>query len=170
MELGTKWAYLNEMVEPQNEQNSAAATKSKFKVGDWVVHNDANTYQIQEIRNNRYELVNGFGDKLSVPFSCRYSLRPWTLFDAKDGDVLISCRCIFIFNKIDNNWVKVHCFYHPDGSLIIENYGLMTLKYKDEVFPATKEQCDTLFQKLEEKGYKWDAENEEVMKLIKTDS
>ena len=46
----------------------------------------------------------------------------------------------------------------------------MTLKYKDEVFPATKEQRDTLFQKLEEKGYKWDAENEEVMKLIKTDS
>ena len=139
----------------------------KFHKGDWIIRNNEYTgIPVQVLAfDGCYSCVLD-GEVVTLMRADVYNnFHLWTIEDAKDGDILISCRCIFIFNKIDNNWVKVHCSYHHDGSLIFENYGLMTLKYKDEVFPATKEQRDILFQKMKEAGYKWYAENKELKKV-----
>ena len=36
------------------------------------------------------------------------------------------------------------------------------------IFPATKEQCDFLFQEMKEAGYEWDAEKKELKKIEQT--
>ena len=72
-------------------------------------------------------------------------MRLWTIKDAKDGDVLVSGDVIFIFNKIHGVWVNCHCSLHKDGSFNDGDYDLMNIKYVKEVYPATKEQRDTLW-------------------------
>ena len=41
-----------------------------------------------------------------------------------------------------------------------------TKAYNGEIKPATKEQRDLLFQKMEESGYQWDAEKYELKKIV----
>ena len=89
----------------------------------------------------------------------------WTIQDAKDGDVLVSGEVIFIFNKIHDVWTNCHCSLHRDGSFIGEDYDLMTVKYGEEVYPATKEQRNLLFSKMRESGYEWNAEKKEMKKV-----
>ena len=41
----------------------------------------------------------------------------------------------------------------------------MTAEYFNEVYPATIEQRDTLFQKIKEEGYDWDSDKKELHKI-----
>ena len=79
--------------------------------------------------------------------------------------MLYSGEVIFIFNKIDGEWLHCYCSCHKDGSFI-RDYDLMPAEYFNEVYPATKEQCDTLFQKIKEAGYEWHANKKELKKMI----
>lgn len=65
------------MLKPKKDHSPKV--EPKFKVGDWVVYNNGNTYQVEEISDERYELINNFGDKLSVPKCWEKSLRLWTI-------------------------------------------------------------------------------------------
>ena len=93
--------------------------------------------------------------------------RPWTIEYAKDGDVLAaSDGSIFLFAGV----VDCACKYYV--ALTNDNY----VKFNKEVGggywetsravrPATKEQCDLLFQKMKEAGYEWDTEKKELKKI-----
>lgn len=67
---------------------------------------------------------------------------------------------IFIFNKMLGEWIYCHSsISYKDGSSInLNTCGL----FNNEVYPATKERRDFLFQKMKEAGYEWDPVKKEL--------
>ena len=89
----------------------------------------------------------------------------WTINDARDGDVLAEDSCIFIIEKMNPNGTAiVHCCLFDDGEFDLTG---STLGFDvNSTHPATKEQCDTLFAKMHEAGYEWDAEKKVSRNLL----
>lgn len=168
----------------QGEQNPADKVEPKFKEGDWVidkqgiVHQIADVVEIVNYHYYGYDIVGGgyFNDNTE-------GVRRWTIQDAKDGDVLA-----VDWYEGDDSWEKIIIFkkYHNKGieGLInapcVEGYGntfknrkmafdvevpYFSKTWTDNLHPATKEQRDTLFKKMEEAGYEWDVENKVLKKL-----
>ena len=163
-------------LEKQGEQK----VEPKFKVGDWIIYSNEEVHLITGFDDDGY-----FVDKeCYIPFNCEGNMRLWTIQDAKDGDVLTSImltsisfhsNCTFIFNGLDN-WK----FDAPNGDrAVATGYCCLSASADnmefgikgpdcievDTVKPATKEQRDLLFHKMEEAGYEWDAENKELKKI-----
>ena len=96
----------------------------------------------------------------------------WTIQDAKDGDVLVGNEdgVILMFRGIGNTeWddvIDYHCYYdcHREDLIIQEDVEYWGNIENNKLKPATKEQCDLLFQKMKELGYEWDAEKKELKK------
>lgn len=88
---------------------------------------------------------------------------PWNISDVKNGDVLMKGEVIFIFNKMLGEWIYCHSSisYKDSSSINLNNCGLIN----NEVYPATKEQRDFLFQKMKEAGYEWDEKKKELKKI-----
>lgn len=160
----------------EHEQKSADKAEPKFKVGDWVVYNDANVYIVKKIDYiyiiPRYELENIDGDKLSIPFTADYNLRNWTIQDAKDGDVLAfysNYRCAIMEQfGVVKQYIGQHGGCDTTFSIYVgvdweNNFQIGGYMGSPDIRPATKEQRDTLFAKMKEVGCVWDAEK----KLLK---
>lgn len=141
----------------------------KFKVGDWIVYRDAVWKVCNIALQNDYELL-----KINNEVSTRLikevdeNAHLWTIEDAKDGDVLVaSDGSIFIFAGV----VDYTCNYyaaltHYNDVSINKEVELGSWELSNHVHPATKEQCDLLFAKMREKGYKWNNEKKEVIGRI----
>ena len=117
---------------------------------------------------------------IATKFNDKDKIHLWTLQDAKEGDVL----AINWYEGYDY-WEKIVIFkkYHNEGatSPCVEGYG-NTFKNRELVFneevpffsktwtsclePATKDQRDFLFQKIKEAGYKWNADEKKLEKMI----
>ena len=155
-------------LEKHGEKNYTEKVEPKFKVGDWVVRELDNTcYQIKKcilnVTNNKYGYDLTSGGYISSQDANFYHL--WTISDAKAGDVLVSGDVIFILNKIHGVWVNCLCSLHKDGSFNNEDYDLMHIKYSKEVYPATKEQRDTLEKAMADSGWAFDFEKKELKKI-----
>ena len=162
------WAWL----EKQGDQKSADKVESKFKVGDWVVYNRDDSsreiIQVYDIRDGRYYFTDNIHLSWSVK-ECDEKCHLWTIQDAKDGDALQANKFTLIFDSlakdVDGNTV-ISSWYFCDNKKF---YGMGTSKPDlwdiEEITPATKEQCDFLFQKMKEAGYEWDAEKKELKKI-----
>ena len=144
--------------------------KPKFKVGDWITTTDDEgniaIEKIIEFWGDKVRLIDTDGVFVMEP---KYELKNyhlWTIQDAKDGDVLAAKECYVIFKEIDGLNIKCHCTYHYMG--FNTSFHINTLQNKTAFQPATKEQRDLLFQKIEENGYKWDNEKKELKKIEKT--
>lgn len=146
--------------------------ETKFKAGDWVVKGDV---VAQILYEQKYAFV-GLDTKGNY-FVCNYghvdSIRPWTIQDAKDGDVLA------IDWKDERHWQKIVIFKSLN-EFGVEGYGNTfvnnEIAFKENVpfysktwtkylYPATKEQCNLLFSKMKEAGYEWDAEKKELKRV-----
>ena len=141
----------------------------KFKVGDWLVHKDMVGVLccITQIHAPHYYLTN---NNSFIKFGEEDNYRPWTIQDAKDGDVLVcesgerTLECLFIFKLIADREVYEYCSYRTFDKHFSLKYSF--LGYVDNVYhPATQEQCSKLFSKIAEEGYKWDAEKLELKKV-----
>lgn len=162
-------------LEKQGENKPTDKVEPKFKVDDWVILNDI---VAQILDKQKYGFVGLDTD--GKDFFCNYghtdSMRLWTIADAKDGDVLVaqsekgseSNEQIFLFKAINSrdyvdNCIEYYC--RLCGGVFYKN----TLGYMgttlDIFYPATKEQRDLLFQKMEEAGYEWDSEKKELKKV-----
>ena len=93
--------------------------------------------------------------------------KAWTIQDAKPGDILATLDYILIFKEStkDDGGVS-YCHYdftayRPQFNWIEDKNWYFGKEAK--VYPATKEQRNLLFSKMEEAGYEWDAEK---LKLI----
>ena len=164
--LGWRKEELIAWLEKQGEQNHTDKVEPKFKVGDWVVYNRNDSSReilyVYDIRNSRYY----FNDNIHFSWhvkECDEKCHLWTIQDAKDGDVLSQDSIPFIFKCWDNNCI-VYCG--------ITDFGLFKVVEDDfswcngiNVTPATKEQCDLLFQKMKEEGYEWNADKKELKKI-----
>ena len=146
---------------------------TKFKVDDWVVY-DHRAYQVVELPKEG--CINlGLRRNGKIVFAPSTYCRLWTIQDAKDGDVLYLQKDgkehIIIYKGIIKErfrtFVSAYCAYNG----IVDDFCFADVsRYADiaygGVMPATEEQRDTLFSKMHEAGYAWDAEKKEFKLLI----
>lgn len=161
------------LVEPKSDgechykQNDTNKQEHRFKVDDWIIHQGTNNvYYIKEMNDTQYHLEsindskgNGWNSINQVDKNARF----WTIQDAKDGDVLVTEKdnIILMYHSMCTiDTINVHCCL--DNKFICANLGIFDIK---DVHPATKEQCDLLFQKMREAGYEWDADSKKLKKI-----
>lgn len=161
-------------VDNQNCVNPTDKVKLQFKLGDWIVNNvTKDVFLMKEFNSGYYKLedVNG-----NIYFPCLPPIdddnHHWTIQDAKEGDVLVykgdikylngvKYERICLFKNLDNAF-----FTLTTTSNYIEEYDIdVNIDYLDNTVPATKEQRDLLFQKIEEAGYEWDTDKKELKKI-----
>ena len=150
-------------LEKQGEKNPADKIAPKFHEGDWIISNNKKSiYQVIEVKRGIY-VVRDNADNHEYHIGieeCEKSGRLWTIQDAKDDDVLVHNGITFIFKGIEDGIVKGLCSELSDSIL---NFG--EPEHDKDYYPATKEQRDTLFTKMKEAGYEWDAERKELNKI-----
>lgn len=150
-------------LEKQGEQKFADKVEQKFHEGDWIISNNKKyIYQVVEVKRGIY-VVRDNADNHEYHIGieeCEKSGRLWTIQDAKDDDVLVHNGITFIFKGIEDGIVKGLCSELSDSIL---NFG--EPEHDKDYYPATKEQRDTLFTKMKEAGYEWDAERKELNKI-----
>lgn len=146
----------------------------KFKVGDWLAANEPNNYarfiHIEGIEDSSYlisQIGGAFGsvDRPCITFVEEY-YHPFSINDAKDGDVLyFNDNTIVIFKDLYNS-TTFHSYCHIEDDLFEISEDEMPDWWESKGFtPATKEQRDLLFAKMKEVGYQWDADKKELRKI-----
>lgn len=149
----------------EKQGNPTNKIKQKFHEGDWIVYKN-DICQIVKREEGCNKLVTTFGiEKELVNERNLSTARLWTIADAKDGDVLAwdDSKCIALFKNIyDKDSFNSYGFVgHCTG--VFES----RLSYHDikGAHPATKEQRNFLFSKMNEAGYKLDAESKKLIKV-----
>ena len=158
--------YAKNELEKQVDKKKVDNVKSKFKIGDWVVYCNEDVDLITGIKDNGY-LINKSG---YIPFTCQGNMRLWTIQDAKDGDVLATKKgnpFIYDKNRYNNGLAYYYAGLDVNKELILKspNNMLTHLGELRSVYPATKEQRDTLMKSMADAGYEWDAEKKELKKI-----
>lgn len=150
-----------------------AKDNPKFKVGDFIKHNKANLIcKVISVNGGSYYVENIETRGRIELFDAEQNFRLWTVTNAKDGDVLCANgryfkEYIFNFSSLtEDNVISTHFGYDVFRGTFdtkVSRFG------REEEFvsvtPATKEQRDTLFAKMKEAGYEWDAEKKELKKI-----
>lgn len=144
--------------------------QSNFKVGDWVVFNNNHNsvYRISKIKDTFYILIHIYDGSMPLSFSQEELLRPWTIEDAKDGDVLATDNgWTCIFQAFDGCGFSSYCFMDSQRWFCESGSEVHTpdSRINGKIHPATKEQRDLLFDKMKEAGYQWDAGKKELRKI-----
>ena len=144
-------AYLKGISDTKNELEKQG--EPKFHEGEWVVFNNKHQsiYQVERIEDGYYILRHTHGGTLRVCILHDKSLRPWTIQDAKDGDVLVAHECYVIFKEIDGLNIKCYCTYHYMG--FNPSFYVCTLQNKEAFHPATKEQRNDIMKSIDERGW-----------------
>ena len=127
-----------------------------------------------QIINNTdfYESIEIGGQRRTDTYNyVEWDFRLWSIEDAKDGDVLQLGEVTAIFKEyIGNGYCKCYCsICEREFEILIEEAGDNILGCINTT-PATKSQRDTLFTKMKEAGYEWDAEKKELKKIEKVDN
>lgn len=149
--------------------------KSSFHKGDWVVNKFGDSWHIDSLDKKNYQVSDGKGNYNYFPISKQDEMHLWTIQDAKDGDIICYRDEISLYkNEIENcnkqdttfGGFVYYCCY--DGKRFITNsFYLLTGQDEIDIYPATKEQRDLLFQKMKEAGYEWDTKKKELKKKRK---
>ena len=149
-----------EAIHEQNPDN-ANKVERKFKVGDYIA-NDYCKGKVIELTTDAYLLDTEQG----IPFSYEHNAHIWTLADAREGDVLFSPNHNLLWIYMDKEQ------YHAAINLNYANFVSFgaDIVIPSDVQPATKEQRDTLFARMKEEGYEWDAEKKELKKVETIDT
>lgn len=133
---------------------------SKFNVGDWVFMNThgSQPWLVIKITPNYYEIEDSFGHTTAKSHHTIDSLfHPWTLKDAKPGDILVSTdgnRPFILRGLYYDSTPTAYCGIDTMGFITIGSGAPWTHK---PIRPATYGERLQLLNKLKEKGYKWDA-------------
>lgn len=129
-------------------------------------------YKVEKIEDGYYILRHTHGGTFRVCVLHDEDLRLWTLKDAKSGDVICSNDghgndSIELIKSITDK--KIEFWFCLTNSNRYEAFDRITpytnLVSRKDATPATKEQRELLFQKMEEAGYKWNAEELKLEKI-----
>ena len=166
---------LSQQLEKQAEQKPADTVEPKFHEGEWIVYKN-DICQIVKREEGCNKLVTVFGiEKELVNERNLSTARLWTIQDAKDGDVLAenAGTAILMFRGIGNTkWndvIDYYCYYdcYLEKFNVQEDVKHWGNTENNQLEPATRKQCDLLFQKMKEAGYEWDDEKKEIRKIEK---
>ena len=149
------------LVEEQGRQKPANKAELKFNVGDWVVCESAPRYTAFKIGD---VVQISSKETLKIFLMFKDCFRPWTIQDAKDGDVLVVENIIFIYRRTLASHIVSYCKLINDIFEPFED-ARTCCEGNSYVHPATKEQCDLLFQKITEAGYEWNSDKKELKKI-----
>ena len=150
-------------------KNSTDKIEPKFNVGDWVIFIPSGSiYQVEKKENYEYTLKNIHGGLLCVSFSNEELIREWTIQDAIDGDVLACNEEILLFKSYSaQERISLYCWYNGQTNNFHSKEVIDTLLTKrNKICPATKEQRDTLMKAMNDAGYEWDIEKQELKKSV----
>ena len=174
---GIKGEDIIAFLEKRGEQKPVDKVEPKFHEGNWIVEDvAASTWLVTKVFTTEenvtaYNMINQKGRTLVMgSHNIDYRYHFWTIKDAKDGDVLVNWNNnIYLFKGIEEEVVKFHCYYstnYEEFNIPFNNNSHLGLTEPQfEHHPATKEQRDTLFAKMKEAGYEWDAEKKELKKI-----
>ena len=163
------------MKRSEQKPTDTVEPKFNFKVGQWIVATGKCIYLIAKIDGLNVTLIDTNGDEYVFDTSSLDDAYQWTIQDAKDGDVLADKTdgVIGIFQSIghhpdggsynDPSYCFLHCRY-DDGYFYADFENGNTMD-SDDAIPATKEQRDTLFEKMREAGYTFDFDKKELKKI-----
>ena len=151
-------------------KNSTDKIEHRFNVGDWVVFiTSGSIYQVEKKENYEYTLKNIHGGSFCVSFSNEELIREWTIQDAIDGDVLACNGEILLFKSYSaQERISLYCWYNGQTNNF-HSKGVIDilLTKRNKICPATKEQRDTLMEAMNDAGYEWDIEKQELKKKVK---
>ena len=152
-----------------SESEGYKVVKPKFKVEQWVVEprkgEPNGLWHIDRIEDGYY-----WSGKCGCTIEhADKNFHLWTIEDAKDGDILSYVTddgdlWIMIYWSLYKPY-KGHVHYH--GLLVNNDFsdvGTCCIDI-DNLKPATQEQRDLLFLKMEEADYEWNADKKELIKL-----
>lgn len=143
-------------VEAIKEEKVENAIKAEpiFKVGEWIIQENIGVYEVVEICESWYEVIDVENNHYSIGFDKEYMCHLWSIEDAKDGDVLMSSvNKPFIYNGyFDKECVGAYCGLYINDDFVIADKERYWTNNKN-IRPASKEQRDLLFQKMKEAGY-----------------
>lgn len=153
------------------KQKSADKIETTFNVGDWVVFiKSKSVYQVEKKENYEYTLRHILGGSLCLSFSDENLIREWTIKDAKDGDVLACNEEILLFKSYSvlQGRISLYCWYngHTNNFHSKEVIDIL-MTTTNKIYPATKEQRDTLMKAMNDAGYEWDVEKKELRKNVR---
>ena len=157
----------------KREAESNDKNEPKFHEGDWVIYNN-DICQIVKREEGCNILVTQFGvEKEPVNERNLSTAKLWDISDANEGDVLFhsdsASNGIFIFKEIiDKGFAKgviCYCDYDSEDHFCLGEHHTCCWTDAKILYPATKEQRDTLFAKMKEAGYAFDFEKKELKKL-----
>ena len=168
-------AWLEKQSEKSQSESALETTNEekvefKYKDGDWIVY-DNNAYKICNIALGiSYECLGVDNTVRVYNHLIDNNSHLWTIEDAKDGDVLACNEELLLFKSYSvqkkQKRISLYCWYNGQtGNFHEKEVTDILLTTRNKVCPATKEQRDTLFQKMEEAGHEWDAENKVLKKL-----
>ena len=147
-----------------NEQKPVDKVEPTFKVGDWVVNNTTKDVFLIKSFNSGYCTLEDIKGNIISPClpQCESESHLWTIQDVKDGDVLANCNIICIYKKRESeHLIKVYLTYSIAEGVEVTDDTIGDFN----LYPATKEVRDTLFTKMKEAGYEWNAELKKVSKI-----
>ena len=168
-----QWTYVNDLLGKQREQKTVDEPRLKVEEGKWYVCisqfcNCIEGRVYKATSDNR--IIDDFGTEYDMHNDAYKYFRLWTIEDAKDGDILRLGDVIAIFKKyIGQKECICYCSFCGEGNgfeIPIEN-GEDNVYGCTNTTPATKEQRDLLFQKMEESGYEWDAVKKQLKEIEK---
>ena len=166
-----------------NEQEKVNCnTGLEFHEGEWLCANKPNDYAhlvkiikvVDVFGKERYKVSRDYDSDLDV-VECDFiekNYHLWTIADTREGDVLANDHHILILKELIYDWssngtsysVKAYCGIKPNGNFEIgkDNWSFCGTLH---IHPATKEQRDLLFKKMEESGYEFDFEKKELKEI-----
>lgn len=162
---------------PSSDWKPTDNVKPKIKVGDWVVQRDLSDFY----SGDKFAQITNIDDEGNYWLDCGTwitgrEIRLWTIYDAKDGDVLVSPyqrgiedkEEIFIFKCIGNrgyidNCIEYYCNVN-EGEFYVNKTSYMDTT-SSPLYPATHEQREFLFKKMKKAGYKWDYEKKQILRI-----
>jgi len=158
--------------EKQGKQKPIDEIKLKIEEGKWYVciSQFSNCIEGRAYKaTSDSRIMDDFGTEYDMHSDAYKYFRPWSIQDAKDGDILATTYCILIFEKLLHKDGGVsHCHYDFRCSTPQFDFNEDENWYfgkEAKVYPATKEQRDLLFQKMNEAGYEWDSEKKELKRI-----
>ena len=166
---GAQWLKRqNHICNKDDEEKPADKVEPKFKVGDWIVNRLGNIWHIDSFDAKNYQVTTTKGEHNYFPINIQDRMHLWTIADAKPGDVLATepidaypSPFVAIYKIRRPDYFNSYCLIRFDGKF----YEADTGHSIENIYPATKEQRDLLFEKMHEARYEWDAEKKELRKI-----
>jgi len=150
----------------EEKVDNANKVELKFHEGDWIVFKDK--YYKVNYNGCGYDLIDQNGLHILLEYeTIDENAHLWSIEEAKDGDILSNGTMVVIFKHFEEPAYRQH---------IVAYVGLDTLGDiqitddtwqlgLDQAKPATKEQCDLLFNKITKAGCKFNNDTKKLEKI-----